>query len=148
MASFLNDQPLQMPIWIDCDIIAVRAGYKDLLDLANDLVAENELMAISTDEGLDKTPEAVCKAFGWAKLRSAIADNPSLKESRYLNAGLVVFLNLEMMRNWQVIATAQQGDLFPDQNALNVLCYRDPNRVTILACLERAWKAAGSRHGG
>jgi hypothetical protein len=64
MASFLNDQPSRMPIWIDCDIIAVRAGYKDLLDLANDLVAQNRLMAISTDEGPNKTPEAVCKAFG------------------------------------------------------------------------------------
>jgi len=46
-----------------------------------------------------------------------------------------------MMRNWQVIATAQQGDLFPDQNALNVLCYRDPDRVTILDL--RVWNVHG-----
>jgi len=45
------------------------------------------------------------------------------------------------MRNWKVIATAQQGDLFPDQNALNVLCYRDPDRVTILD--SRVWNVNG-----
>jgi len=142
MASFLIDEPLRMPIWIDCDIIAVRAGHKELLDLANDLVAQNKLMAISTDEGPNKTPEAVCKAFGETKLRSAIADNPPLKESRYLNAGLVVFSNPDMVRNWQVAATDQQGDMFPDQNALNVMCYRDPDRVAILD--SRVWNV----HGG
>ena len=142
MASFLNDEPLQMPIWIDCDIIAIRSGNKELLDLAKNLVAQDKDIAISTDEGPNKTPEAVCNTFGEMKLRSAIADNPSLKESRYLNAGLVVFSNLDTLRQWQVVAAAQDGDKFPDQNALNIMCYRDPARVSIFD--SRVWNV----HGG
>jgi hypothetical protein len=42
-----------------------------------------------------------------------------------------------MVRNWQVVAAAQQGDLFPDQNALNIMCYRDHDRVAILD--SRVW---------
>ncbi len=132
MASYLTEASLQMPIWIDCDIIALRAASQELGDLAHELVSQNKDIAISTDEGPNKTPDAVCSAFGEAKLRAAIADNPALKEARYLNAGLAVFSNRDAARNWQVVAAVQQGDLFPDQNALNIMCYRDPDRVTVL----------------
>jgi len=51
-----------MLIWIDCDIIAVKAGYKHLLDLANDLVAQNKHMAISTDEAPTKLRKPSAKS--------------------------------------------------------------------------------------
>ena len=54
MASFLNDELSQMPIWIDCDIIAIRAGSEQLFDLANDMVSQNKDFAISTDEAPNK----------------------------------------------------------------------------------------------
>ena len=126
-----------MPIWIDCDIIAVRAASNELLDLAGELVSQNKDMAISTDEGPNKTLEAVCNAYGEAKLRAVIAADPSLKERRCLNAGVVIFSNRETLRNWQVVAAAQDGDMFPDQNALNIMCYRDIERVSVLE--PRVW---------
>jgi hypothetical protein len=137
MASFLDDEPLSMPIWIDCDIIAVRAASNELLDLAGELVSQNKDMAISTDEGPNQTLEAVCNAYGEAKLRAVIAADPSLKERRCLNAGVVIFSNRETLRNWQVVAAAQDGDMFPDQNALNIMCYRDMARVAVLE--PRVW---------
>jgi len=137
MASFLNDEPSSVPVWIDCDIVAVRAAGKELFDLAHDLVSQNKDLAISTDEGPNKTLEAVCNSYGEAKLRSAIAADPSLKERRCLNAGVVIFSNRETLRNWRVVAAAQDGDKFPDQNALNIMCYRDPARVTVLNA--RVW---------
>ena len=137
MASFLSAELSQMPIWIDCDIIAIRPGSKELFDLAGDLVAQNKDIAISTDDGPNKTLEAVCNSYGEPKLRSAIAADPSLKERRCLNAGVVIFSNRETLRNWQVVAAAQDGDKFPDQNALNIMCYRDIERVSVLDA--RVW---------
>lgn len=132
MASFLDDGPSQMPIWIDCDIVAVRPAGTELLDLAGELAAQNKDLAISTDEGPNKTLEAVCNAYGEAKLRAAIAADPSLKDRRCLNAGIVIFSNHETLKNWQVVAAAQNGDMFPDQNALDILAYRDIDRVSVL----------------
>ena len=151
MASFLDDEP-SMPIWIDCDIIAVRAASNELLDLAGELVSQNKDMAISTDEGPNKTLEAVCNAYGEVKLRAVIAADPSLKERRCLNAGVVIFSNRDTLRNWQIVAAAQDGDMFPDQNALNIMCYRDMARVAVLeprvwnvhAGLLQSVKAAGN----
>ncbi len=137
MASFLNDEPASMPIWIDCDIIAIRPASKELFDLASELVSQDKDFAISPDEGPNKTLEDVCNSFGEAKLRSAIADNPSLKERRCLNAGVVVFANPAALRNWQSVAAAQDGDMFPDQNALNIMAYRDIGRVSVLD--SRVW---------
>jgi hypothetical protein len=136
MASFLDDEP-SMPIWIDCDIIAVRAASNEFLDLAGELVSQNKDMAISTDEGPNKTIESVCSAYGEAKLRAVIVADPSLKERRCLNAGVVIFSNREALRNWQVVAAAQDGDMFPDQNALNIMAYRDIERVSVLE--PRVW---------
>ena len=136
IASFVDDEP-SMPIWIDCDIIAVRAASNELLDLAGELVSQNKDMAISTDEGPNKTLEAVCNAYGEAKLRAVIAADPSLNERRCLNAGVVIFSNRETLRNWQVVAAAQDGDMFPDQNALNIMAYRDIERVSVLDA--RVW---------
>jgi hypothetical protein len=152
MASFLPDEPASLPIWIDCDIVAVRTASNELLDLAGELTSQNKVMAISTDEGPNKTLESVCNSYGEAKLRSAIAADPSLKEPRCLNAGVVIFSNRETLENWQVVAAAQDGDMFPDQNALNLMCYRDPARVMVLdahvwnvhAGLLKAVKAAGN----
>ena len=132
MASFLNDKPPSMPIWIDCDMIAVRDGSKELFDLAGELVSQNKDFAIATDEGPNNTLGAVCNSFGEAKLRSAIAGNPSLGEHRCLNAGLVLFSNPSALGNWQTVAAAQDGDMFPDQNALNIMAYRDIDRVSVL----------------
>jgi hypothetical protein len=123
MAAFLGDTPSSTPVWIDCDMIAVRDGSEELFDLAGELVSQNKDIAIATDEGPNKTLEAVCNSFGEAKLRSAIADNPSLKERRCLNAGLVLFANPAALSNWQTVAAAQAGDMFPDQNALNLMGY-------------------------
>ena len=132
MASFLKDGPSSMPIWIDCDIIAIRDGSKELFDLTNDLTSQNKDFAISTDEGPNSTLEDVCNSFGEIKLRSAIANNPSFKERRCLNAGLVLFSNPAALGNWQAVAAAQDGDKFPDQNALNITAYRDIDRVSVL----------------
>lgn len=134
MASFLDDEP-SMPIWIDCDIITVRAASNELLDLAGELVSQSKDLAIATDEGPNKTLESVCDSYGEAKLRAAIAADPSLKERRCLNAGVVLFSNRETLRNWQVVAAAQDGDMFPDQNALNIMAYRDIERVSVLDAL-------------
>ena len=58
MASFLNDKLARpMPIWIDCDMIAVRDGSKELFDLAGELVSQNKDFAIATDEGPNNTLE-------------------------------------------------------------------------------------------
>jgi hypothetical protein len=132
MASFLNDAPAPMPIWIDCDIVALRNGSNELFDLAGELASQNKDFAISTDEGPNKTLDDVCNSFGEAKLRSAIAADPSLKEQRCLNAGVVIFSNRQTLRNWQVVAAAQDGDKFPDQNALNIIAYRDIEHVSVL----------------
>jgi hypothetical protein len=137
MASFLNDASAPMPVWIDCDVIAVRAASKELFNLAGELVSQNKDFAISTDEGPNNTLEDVCNSFGEAKLRSAIAANPPFKERRCLNAGLVLFSNPAALRNWQTVAAAQDGDKFPDQNALNIMAYRDIDRVTVLDA--RVW---------
>jgi SEC-C motif len=137
MASFLPGEPASLPIWIDCDIIAVRAAGQELLDVAGELVAQNKVMAISTDEGPNKTIESVCNTYGEAKLRAAITADPSLKDRCCLNAGVVIFSNRETVRNWQVVAAAQDGDMFPDQNALNLMCYREPTRVKVLDA--RVW---------
>ncbi|HEY1473559.1 MAG TPA: SEC-C metal-binding domain-containing protein [Pseudolabrys sp.] len=132
MASFLNDAQLQNSIWIDCDIIAIRPASKELFDLANVLASQNKDFAIATDEGPNKTLEAICNSFGETKLRSAIAENSSLKDRRCLNAGVVLFSNPAALKNWQAVSAAQQGDMFPDQNSLNIMCYRDADRVSIL----------------
>jgi len=137
MASFLVDEPSSLPVWIDCDIVAVRPASQLLLDLAGELVAQNKVMAMSTDEGPNKTLESVCNSYGEAKLRAALAADPSLGERRCLNAGVVIFSSPEALRNWQAVAAAQDGDMFPDQNALNLMCYRDPARVTVLDA--RVW---------
>jgi hypothetical protein len=142
MASFLNGKPLQMSIWVDCDIVAVRDGSHELLDLANTLISQNKDLAISADEGPNQTLEAVCNSFGTTRLLAAIADKPSLKERRYLNAGLVVFSNPETSTLWQAICATQDGDKMPDQNALNIICHQDLNRVAILD--SSVWNA----HGG
>lgn len=152
MAWFVPDEPASLPVWIDCDIVAVRPASQELLDLAGELVAQNKIMAISTDEGPNKTLESVCNSYGEAKLRAALAADPSLGERRCLNAGVVVFANRGALENWQVVAAAQDGDMFPDQNALNIMCYRDPARVTVMdarvwnvhAGLLKSVKAAGN----
>ena len=54
-----------------------------------------------------------------------------------MNAGLVVFSNPDAAGNWQSVAAAQDGDKFPDQNALNLMAYRDPDRITVLD--SRVW---------
>lgn len=151
MASYLDDEPSSLPIWIDCDIVAVRPASNELRALAGELMSQNKDIAMSTDEGPNKTLESVCNSYGEAKLRAAIAADPSLKEQRCLNAGVVVFSNRETLTNWQAVATAQDGDMFPDQNALNIMCYRDPARVAVLdariwnvhAGLLKSIKAAG-----
>ncbi len=132
MASFLIDAPQQTHIWIDCDIIAVRAGGKEIFDLAGDLISQNKDFAIATDEGPNKTLDSLCNFYGEAKLRSAIVADPSLKDARYLNAGLVLFSTPEALRDWRITAATQDGDMFPDQNALNLMCYRDRERVSVL----------------
>jgi hypothetical protein len=137
MVAFLNDAPASIPVWIDCDIIAIRNGSKELFDLAGELVAQNKDFAISTDEGPNNTLEDVCNSFGEANLRSAIAGNPSFKERRCLNAGLVLFSNPAALGDWQSVAAAQDGDKFPDQNALNIMAYRDIDRVSVLDA--RVW---------
>jgi hypothetical protein len=137
MASFLHDEPSSMPIWIDCDIVAIRSASKELFDLASELVARNKDFAIATDEGPNNTLEDVCNSFGEAKLRSAIAVNSSFKARRCLNAGLVLFSNPAALGNWQAVAAAQDGDMFPDQNALNIMAYRDIDRVSVLDA--RVW---------
>jgi hypothetical protein len=152
MASFLGDAQLSIPIWIDCDIIAIRAASRELSDLARELVSHNKDMAIATDEGPNQTLGAIGSSFGEIKLLAAIADDPSLKERRCLNAGLVVFSYPGAARGWQTVAAAQDGDKFPDQNALNLMAYRDPDRVTVLdsriwnvhARLLKAVKATGN----
>lgn len=132
MAAFLADARSSMPIWIDCDIIAVRAGSRELSELARDLLSHNKDMALATDEGPNETLGAIGASFGETKLLAAIADDASLKERRCLNAGLVVFANPAAAANWQAVAAAQDGDKFPDQNALNLMAYRDLDRVTVL----------------
>lgn len=142
MASFLQNEPLQneplqnepsrMPVWIDCDIIALRPGSGALLELANNLVSQKKDIAIATDEGPNATLEAVCNEYGEPRLRSAISEHQSLKECRSLNAGLVVFANLDAAKEWQSISGALEGDRFCDQNALDIICYRDTDRATIL----------------
>jgi hypothetical protein len=132
MASFLNGERSAMPIWIDCDMIAIRGASKELYDLAGELVSQNKDFAIATDEGPNNTLQEVCNAFDEAKLRSAIAGDPSLGERRCLNAGLVLFSNPAALGNWQTVAAAQDGDMFPDQNALNIMAYRDIDRVSVL----------------
>ncbi|HEX5210455.1 MAG TPA: SEC-C metal-binding domain-containing protein [Pseudolabrys sp.] len=132
MASFLADEPASLPVWIDCDIVAVRPAGNELLDLAGELVAQNKIMAMSTDEGPNKTLASVCNSYNEAKLRAALAADPSLGGQRCLNAGVVVFANRGALENWQAVAAAQDGDMFPDQNALNIMCYRNPDRVTVL----------------
>jgi hypothetical protein len=132
MASFLGDAPSSMPIWIDCDIIAIRDASLDLSDLARDLLSHNKDMAMATDEGPNQTLGAIGSSFCETKLLRTIADDPSLKERRCLNAGLVVFSNPAAARGWQTVAAAQDGDKFPDQNALNLMAYRDLDRVTVL----------------
>jgi hypothetical protein len=132
MASFLGDARSPMPIWIDCDIIAIRAASQQLSDLARELVSHNKDMALATDEGPNQSLSAIGSSFGETKLLAAIADDPSLKERRCLNAGLVVFSNPGAAGGWQTVAAAQDGDKFPDQNALNLMAYRDLDRITIL----------------
>ena len=152
MASFLGDARSSMPIWIDCDIIAIRPASQELSDLARDLVSQAKDMAMATDEGPNQTLGAIGSSFGEAKLLAAIVNDPSLKERRCLNAGLVVFSNPDAAGNWQTVAAAQDGDKFPDQNALNLMAYRDLDHVTVLdsrvwnvhARLLKAVKASGN----
>ena len=101
MAAFLAEAPPAMPIWIDCDIIAIRAASQELSDLARDLASHNKDMALATDEGPNQTLGAIGSSFGETKLLAAIADDPSLNERRCLNAGLVVFSNPAAAGNWQ-----------------------------------------------
>jgi hypothetical protein len=143
LGLFLGGQTIAMPVWIDCDIIAVGAGSKALFDIARSLQEEKKIVATGPDYGAPHiSPIREHVKFGRVpKFMSAITKSPEIMDQPYLNSGLIVFSEQKMLQDWQSAADLLEGDWLWEQYAFNLVCHQHPSQVLMLD--SRIWNASG-----
>jgi SEC-C motif len=139
MHSFLGAQFTGTSIWVDADIIAVNAGQSELLEILDKLTHEQKLLAIAPDAGPNKTIRQFSESFRTPKFNSVLENHAEMKNCPYLNGGLVFFPDSKVLEDWALTAGLLEGDVCWEQNALNLMCHKNPNRVLILD--SRVWNA-------
>ena len=139
MYSFLGEQFTGTSIWVDSDVIAVGAGHSELFEILDKLSHEQKLLAITPDAGPNKTIRQFVDSYPAPKFKSALENNPEIKDCPYLNAALVFFSNSQILKDWSETASPLEGDTCWEQNALNLICHTNPDRALILD--SRVWNA-------
>jgi hypothetical protein len=139
MYSFLGDQFTGTSIWVDSDVIAVGAGHSELFEILDKLSHEQKLLAIAPDAGPNKTIRQFVESYPAPNFKSALEKNPEIKDRPYLNAALVFFSDSKVMKDWALTSSPLEGDTCWEQNALNLMCHRNPDRALILD--SRVWNA-------
>ena len=76
---------------MDSDVIAVGAGHSELFEILDKLSHEQKLLAITPDAGPNKTIKQFVDSDPAPKFKSALENNPEIKDCPYLNAALVFF---------------------------------------------------------
>src|SRR5215813_4030272 len=139
MHSFLGEQFTGTSIWVDSDIIAVGAGQSDLYEILDNLIHQQRLLAITPDAGPNKTVRQFGEFYPVPKFNSAIENSPEIKDRPYLNAALVFFPDSKVLGDWAATASLFEGETCWEQNALNLICHKNPNKILILDA--RVWNA-------
>lgn len=146
LRSFLRDQPSIMPIWINSDIIAVAAESQQLIEIAHRLIDQRKMIAIAPDHGGGPEPVTIRQLYKSEeripRFKSTVAHSPEILDQMYFNSGLVFFPDVKVLDNWEVVANSLEGDWLWEQNALNLICSRNPNEVMRLD--PRVWNVHGS----
>jgi hypothetical protein len=140
VGSFLKDQSIGIPIWVDSDIIAVAPESNQLFEIADRLSCQREQIAIGVNFGVRSKITNIREHLEdgpTPKLRATVADSPEILESPYLNSGLVFFSDFKVFEDWENTASLLEGDWLWEQNALNLICYR--NRSRVLTLDSRVW---------
>lgn len=139
MHSFLAEQFPGTSIWVDADIIAVNTGQSELFEILGKLTHEQKLLAIAPDAGPNKTIGQFARSYRIPKFNSVLENHPEMKDSKYLNGGLVFFPDSKALEDWALTASLLEGDVCWEQNALNLICHKNPNSVLMLD--SRVWNA-------
>jgi len=134
LRSFLRGRPASIPIWVDCDIIAVSAQSKQLIDTAN-MTYTTKRIAVAPDCGMPAATsigDYIKAGDRVPKFNAAVAAYPEILERPYLNSGLVFLSDLQIIEDWEVVARELEGDFLWEQYAFNLICQKGPIRPLML----------------
>jgi hypothetical protein len=133
---------LGTPVWIDADMIAVSDGTQALADLVENMLVQDQRFALSGANAGDLSIAEFISGWSPKRFEEAVAGLPGIASRPYLSAGLVVFRQSDPLTDWRELSAAFEGEACWEQNALNVLCYRQPARVQMLDT--RVWNVHGT----
>jgi hypothetical protein len=118
---FLDDRVTENFIWLDSDIFALRDGRDDLSELGSAL--KDCQFGVAPDQGPCFSIDEFVWKFRAPKFKVALDGNPGCGQHRYLNAGVMMFADRNVLREWRQKSEELEGDTCWEQNALNLLAY-------------------------
>ena len=133
---------LGTPVWIDADMIAVSNGTQALADLIENMQVLDQRFAISAANAGDLSIAQFINEWSPKRFEDALAGLPGVASRPYLSAGLIAFRQSDPLTDWRELSTGFEGEACWEQNALNVLCYRQPERVQMIDT--RVWNVHGT----
>ncbi|AMN42633.1 hypothetical protein [Rhodoplanes sp. Z2-YC6860] len=122
---FLNDRVTENFVWLDADIFALRDGRNDLTELWSALRSTDRRFGVAPDQGPSFSLDDFTSKFRTPKLKGALARNPDCGQRRYLNAGVMMFADRDVLREWRQGSEELEGDVCWEQNALNLMAYEE-----------------------
>lgn len=79
----------------------------------------------------------ILQLFPVPKFIKALSDAPQVRAGRYLNAGLIIFLDRNLLTEWRDLSATLENDVCWEQNALNLIGHGNPQKFVMLD--SRVW---------
>jgi hypothetical protein len=127
MARYLESQSDTAIVWLDCDMIMVRDGQRDLEDLIERMKTGGQSVAACRDQGAASIGKFLA-SFPSPTLADRIPADA--RNAPYYNIGTTVFTDREFLEAWAELSKPHEAtrDFCFEQNAFNVWVQRNPGK--------------------
>lgn len=136
LVEYLSQESWEAVLWLDSDMLIGALDHVAIQNLAKKLLLEGKALAASPDVAGRTIGELLADLVGQGRIVAPAVN--LLKRWNvstglpYLTAGLMLFVDRKFMREWMVACRTTAPHVLWEQNVLNALVGRAPERVEAL----------------